>query len=105
MTVLPEARLAREAEICYASIACITDYDSWHETKDTVSVETIVTTMRHNIDLAKKTIKLAAGRLPQKRNCYCVNALGPAIVTDLSLASPQEKKKLDLLIGEYVKKE
>jgi 5'-methylthioadenosine phosphorylase len=105
MTVLPEARLAREAEICYASIACITDYDSWHETKETVSVETILTTMRHNIDLAKKTIKLAAGRLPQKRNCYCVNALGPAIVTDLSLASPQEKKKLDLLIGEYVKKE
>jgi 5'-methylthioadenosine phosphorylase len=105
MTVLPEAKLAREAEICYASIACITDYDSWHESNEAVSVEKIITTMRNNIDFAKKTVKLAAGRLPQKRDCQCANALGPAIVTDLKLASPQEKKKLELLIGKYIKKE
>jgi 5'-methylthioadenosine phosphorylase len=105
MTVLPEAKLAREAEICYASIACITDYDSWHESNEAVSVEKIITTMRNNIDLAKKTIKLAASRLPEKRQCGCVNALGPAIVTDLKLAPPQEKKKLELLIGKYIKKE
>jgi 5'-methylthioadenosine phosphorylase len=104
MTVLPEAKLAREAEICYASIACITDYDSWHESKEAVSVETILTTMHNNIDLAKKTIKLAVDRLPPKRNCGCVNALGPAIVTDLALASPQEKKKLGILIEKYTKK-
>jgi 5'-methylthioadenosine phosphorylase len=104
MTVLPEAKLAREAEICYASIACITDYDSWHENNEAVSVERILTTMRHNTDLAKKTIKLAAGRIPQKRDCPCVDALGPAIVTDLSLAPAAEKKKLGVLIKKYVKK-
>ncbi len=102
MTVLPEAKLAREAEICYASIACITDYDSWRESKEGVSVATILTTMRNNIDLAKKTIKLAAGRVPQQRRCQCVDALGPAIVTDLSLASADEKKKLGILIVKYI---
>ena len=104
MTVLPEAKLAREAEICYASIACITDYDSWHETAETVTVEAILTTMGNNIDFAKKTIKLAAGRLPQKRECACVSALGPAFVTDLSLVPAAQKKKLELLIGKYIKK-
>jgi 5'-methylthioadenosine phosphorylase len=104
MTVLPEAKLAREAEICYASIACITDYDSWHETNEAVSVEVILTTMRNNIDLAKKTIKLAAGRVPEKRDCPCATALGPALVTDLSLATEEQRKKLDLIIGKYIKK-
>jgi 5'-methylthioadenosine phosphorylase len=104
MTVLPEAKLAREAEICYASIACITDYDSWHESNEAVSVGAILTTMRHNIDLAKKTIRLAAGRLPPQRHCPCADALGPALVTDLSLAPEEEKKRLGLLIEKYVKK-
>jgi len=103
MTVLPEAKLAREAEICYASIACITDYDSWHETNETVSVEAILTTMRNNIDFAKKTIKLAAGRVPQKRECGCAAALGGAIVTDLAAIPKEQRKKLDLLIGKYIK--
>jgi 5'-methylthioadenosine phosphorylase len=104
MTVLPEAKLAREAEICYASIACITDYDSWHESNEAVSVGAILATMRHNIDLARKTIKLAAGRIPQKRRCRCVDALGPAIVTDLALAPAEEKKRLGILIEKYIKK-
>jgi 5'-methylthioadenosine phosphorylase len=104
MTVLPEARLAREAEICYASIACITDYDSWHETNEAVSVEAILTTMRRNIDFARETIRLAAGRLPEKRDCACAGALGPALVTDLSLATDEDTKKLGLLIGKYMKK-
>jgi 5'-methylthioadenosine phosphorylase len=104
MTVLPEAKLAREAEICYASIACITDYDSWHETNETVSVSAILTTMRNNIDFAKKTIRLAAGRVPQKRDCACASALGPALVTDLAQVSAEQKKKLELLIGKYIKK-
>jgi len=103
MTVLPEAKLAREAEICYASIACITDYDSWHETNETVTVEAILTIMRNNIDFAKKTIKLAAGRVPQKRDCACASALGPALVTDPAVIPAAQKKKLDLLIGKYIK--
>jgi 5'-methylthioadenosine phosphorylase len=103
MTVLPEAKLAREAEICYASIACITDYDSWHETKEAVSVEAILTTMRNNIDFAKKTIKLAAGRVPSKRTCGCANALAGTIVTDAAAIPAVQKKNLDLLIGKYIK--
>jgi 5'-methylthioadenosine phosphorylase len=103
MTVLPEARLAREAEICYASIACVTDYDSWHETNETVTVEAILTTMARNIDFAKKTVSLAAGRVPEKRDCACASALGPAIVTDPALIPDEQKQRLGLLIGKYIK--
>jgi 5'-methylthioadenosine phosphorylase len=104
MTVLPEAKLAQEAEICYASIACVTDYDSWHETHEAVSVDVILTTMRNNIDFAKKTIKLAAGRVPLKRECGCANALAGAIVTDPAAIPAAQKKNLDLIIGKYIKK-
>ncbi len=104
MTVLPEARLAREAEICYASIACVTDYDSWHETNEPVSVEAILTTMRQNIENAKKTIKLVVSRLPDKRECDCASALGPALVTPPEMIPAEQKKKLDLLIGKYIGK-
>jgi len=103
MTVLPEAKLAREAEICYASIACITDYDSWHEAKEAVSVEAILTIMHNNVDFAKKTIKLAAGKVAAKRTCICANALAGAITTDLTAIPPARKKELNLLIGKYVK--
>jgi len=103
MTVLPEARLAREAEICYASIACVTDYDSWHETNETVTVEAILTTMRSNIDFARNTIKLAAGRVPDTRECACASALGMALVTDRSIISDEQKQRLGLLIGKYIK--
>ena len=103
MTVLPEARLAREAEICYASIACVTDYDSWHETNETVTVKAILTTMRNNIDNAKKTIRLATGRIPAERGCDCANALGLALVTDPAAIPDEPKQRLGLLIGKYVK--
>jgi 5'-methylthioadenosine phosphorylase len=103
MTVLPEAKLAREAEICYASIACITDYDSWHAAKEAVSVEAILTTMRNNIDFAKKTITLAAERVAAKRTCDCANALAGAITTDIAAIPAMKKRELDLLIGKYVK--
>jgi len=104
MTVLPEARLAREAEICYASIACVTDYDSWHETNEPVSVEAILSTMRQNTENAKKTIKLATGRIPKVRECDCASALGPALVTAPELIPAAQREKLDLLIGKYIKK-
>ena len=104
MTVLPEARLVREAEICYASIACATDYDSWHETNETVTIETVLNIMRHNIEHARQTIRLAAGRVPDKRECDCASALGSALVTDMSTVPDEQKKKLDLLIGKYIKK-
>jgi 5'-methylthioadenosine phosphorylase len=103
MTVLPEARLAREAEICYASIACATDYDSWHETNESVSVEAILSIMASNVENARKTIHLAAGRMPEKRECACAGALGPALVTDMSKVSEEQKKRLNLLIGKYIR--
>ena len=103
MTILPEAKLAREAEICYASIACITDYDSWDEVKEVVMVETILKRMRSNINFAKKTIKLASKRMPKKRKCGCINALDGAITTDFAAIPATKKKELDLLIRKYVK--
>jgi 5'-methylthioadenosine phosphorylase len=102
MTVLPEARLAREAEMCYASIACVTDYDSWHETNATVTVEAILTTLHHNIATAKETIRLATGSLTRARTCACQNALGPALVTDMSTVSSSRKHELDLLLRKYL---
>ena len=104
MTVLPEAKLAREAEICYAIIACVTDYDSWHETNEPVSIGAIMATMRRNIENAKETIKLAAGRIPEVRDCDCASALRPAIVTAPELIPAEQKQKLDLLIGKYIGK-
>ncbi len=103
MTVLPEARLAREAEICYASIACVTDYDSWHETNETVTVEAILAIMSNNVDNTKKTVRLAATRLPSKRDCGCADALGPALVTNPAVIPDEQKRKLALLLGKYVK--
>jgi len=104
MTVLPEARLAREAEICYASIACVTDYDSWHETNEPVSVGAILAIQRQNIETAQKIIKLAVSRIPEVRECDCASALGPAIVTTPEVIPVEQKKKLNLLIGKYIGK-
>ncbi len=104
MTALPEAKLAREAEICYASIGCVTDYDSWMERSEPVTIDVIIGCMRGNIDRAKTIIKLAVGRIPENRDCDCATALKTAIVTAPELIPAEEKKKLDLLIGEYIKK-
>ena len=103
MTVLPEAKLAREAEICYASIGCVTDYDSWWEPGEPVTVDIILKTQHQNIVAAKKIIKLAANRIPDKRECGCSTALKTAIVTAPEFISTEQKKKLDLLIGKYLK--
>ncbi len=102
MTALPEAKLAREAEICYAVIACVSDYDSWHEHKEPVTLDVILDILRHSSDIAKKIIKLAVARMPEKRLCECATALTTAIVTDPKLIPTEQKKKLDLLIKKYL---
>ena len=104
MTAIPEAKLSREAEICYAMIACVTDYDSWHEESVPITIEVILDILRKNIDTAKKIIKLAVGRIPGKRDCDCASALKNAIVTPPRLIPVGQKKKLDLLIGKYIGK-
>jgi 5'-methylthioadenosine phosphorylase len=103
MTALPEAKLAKEAEICYAIIACATDYDSWHETEVPVSVDVVLETMRRQEGLCKNIIKLAINRLPEKRNCGCDAALSGAILTAEKAIPSTTKKKLELLIGKYLK--
>ena len=102
MTALPEAKLAREAEICYSTIACVSDYDSWHEEREPVTVEIILDILHKNIDIARKIIRLAVAGIPEKRDCECATALKTAIVTDPKVMPPEQKKKLDLLIGKYL---
>lgn len=103
MTAMPEAKLAREAEICYAVIGCVTDYDSWWEPGKPVTVDIILKTMRENIDTARRIIKLAVKKIPKKRDCECAHALAGAIVTDPAKIPAAQKKKLDLLIGKYIR--
>ena len=104
MTALPEAKLAREAEICYAIIGCVTDYDSWQERSQPITIDVILNVLRQNIDTAKKIIKLAVSRIPEERNCGCATALETAIVTNPELIPAEQRKKLDRLIGKYLSK-
>ncbi len=103
MTALPEAKLAREAEICYAIIACVTDYDSWKERSQPVTVDVIFNTLRQNTDTAKRIVKLAVSRIPERRDCTCANALQGAIVTAQEFMPADQKRKLALLISKYLK--
>ncbi|MFB0559253.1 MAG: S-methyl-5'-thioadenosine phosphorylase [Dehalococcoidales bacterium] len=103
MTALPEAKLAREAEICYAIIGCVTDYDSWWEPAEPITVDVILETMRRTVDTAKNIIKLAVSRIPEKRDCPCATALETAIVTTPEMIPPEQKKKLNLIIGKYIR--
>jgi 5'-methylthioadenosine phosphorylase len=105
MTALPEAKLAREAEICYAVIACVTDYDCWRRGHDAVTAEMIISRLRQNIDTAKQIIKLAVGKVTEKRDCDCATALSTALITSPDVMPEAQKKKLDLLIGKYLKKD
>ena len=102
MTNMPEARLAREAEICYVSLAMVTDYDCWYAKEETVSVDLIIQNMRKNIQNAKKLIKSAITRIPQKRDCLCAQALKDAIITQVKEIPGEVRKNLDIIIGRYV---
>jgi 5'-methylthioadenosine phosphorylase len=103
MTGIPEAKLAREAEICYAMVAGATDYDSWQKKSERLVVSEIIKTLRSNIDAIREIIKLAVAAVPEKRECECATALGVAIATSHKNLSAEVKKKYDLLIGKYLK--
>ena len=103
MTNIPEAKLAREAEICYATMALATDYDCWHETEDDVSVEAILQIMHRNVENAKKAIQWIAQNIGGKAPCVCAGALKFAIVTDPGLIPEETKKDLKPIIGKYMK--
>jgi len=102
MTALPEAKLAREAEICYVTLAFVTDYDCWHATYESVTAEMILTNLQKGVDTVKSILKLVVSSIPQKRDCDCATALKYAIATNTHYIPKQKKKELGLLIGKYL---
>src|SRR5260370_21367565 len=101
MTNLQEAKLAREAEICYVTIAMVTDYDCWHAQHDAVTVNDIIANLMKNAENAAKVVAEAVARMPEARSCKCGAALSHAIITDRKAVPDSPSKKLDLLIGKY----
>lgn len=102
MTNLQEAKLAREAEICYATMALVTDYDCWHVSEEDVSVDVLLDYLRRNAAMARKVVKDAVEKMPAERGCGCGSALACAIITDRSTIPGKTRRKLDLLIGKYL---
>ena len=102
MTNLQEARLAREAEICYSTLAMVTDYDCWRAGHDDVTVDQIVAVIMQNADNAAKVLKQAVAVLPKTRSCKCGSALAHAIMTDPTKIPANTREKLGLLLDKYL---
>jgi 5'-methylthioadenosine phosphorylase len=102
MTNLQEAKLAREAEICYVTIAMVTDYDCWHPHHDQVTVAQIVSVLTKNAENAAKVVAATVGAMPKTRSCRCGSALAHAIMTDPAKIPAETKEKLRLILGKYV---
>jgi 5'-methylthioadenosine phosphorylase len=102
MTNLQEAKLAREAEICYVTIALVTDYDCWHPDHESVTVDVVIATLMQNARMAQEIIAGAVGRLPYQRTCECASALKFALLTRPEAMSAEVKKDLAPMIGKYV---
>jgi 5'-methylthioadenosine phosphorylase len=102
MTNLQEAKLAREAEICYTTIAMVTDYDCWHPEHDAVTVNDIIANLVKNAENATKLVAAAVAAMPETRGCKCGSALKHAGITDRQAIPENTRKKLDLLIGKYL---
>jgi 5'-methylthioadenosine phosphorylase len=105
MTALPEAKLAREAELCYATIACATDYDCWHESAESVTVEMVIGNLGANVANAQRILRDVAQTIPADRahqTCGCASSLATAIITDRAQIPASLKEKYNLLIGKYI---
>jgi 5'-methylthioadenosine phosphorylase len=102
MTNLQEAKLAREAEICYVTIAMVTDYDCWHADHDAVTVDAIIATLTQNAANATKVVTAAVRAMPEARECKCGSALAHALITDRKAIPEATRKKLELLVGKYL---
>ena len=102
MTNLQEAKLAREAEICYATMALVTDYDVWHETEDDVSVEAVVAVLRQNVRTARVILREAVRMIPSARTCACGHALRDAIITARERIPAEVKRDLAPIVGKYL---
>ena len=102
MTALPEARLAREAEICYATMAMVTDYDTWHSTEESVSVELIVANLVKNVASAQAVVKDLVTLIPAERECVCASALRDAIITSPDRIPEAARSRLSPIVGKYL---
>ena len=102
MTNLQEAKLAREAEICYATLAMVTDYDCWREGHDDVTVDQVVAVIHQNADNASKVVRAAIAAMPSGRTCACANALQHAILTDRKAIPAETRQKLSILLDKYL---
>ena len=102
MTNLQEAKLAREAEICYVTIAMVTDYDCWHPSHDAVTVDQIVAVLHKNAENAAKVVRQSVASMPAQRSCKCGSVLAHAILTDRSKIPADARQKLSLLLDKYL---
>jgi 5'-methylthioadenosine phosphorylase len=102
MTAMPEAKLAREAEICYVTLALATDYDCWHESETPVTVEAVVAVMQKNVSAAREAIRRTASVLPIERTCACASAARGAVMTDPARISPETRSRLKHILGRYL---
>jgi len=100
MTNMPEAKLAREAEICYVTIAFVTDYDCWYQT--VVDINEVIKNLLKNVNMAKKIIKASVAKISEKRKCICVTGLKDSIVTDKKFIPKETKDKLKIIVGKYL---
>jgi 5'-methylthioadenosine phosphorylase len=101
MTNMPEAKLAREAELCYATLALVTDYDVWHESHDAVTVEAVIQNLLKNVATAKEVLARVIPAIPPPRTCPCPSLLQSAVITSPSAFPLDTRRRLDLLLGKY----
>ena len=102
MTASPEVFLAREAEICYATMAHVTDYDVWHISEEHVTVEMVIQTLNKNTAIAQQAVRILASKLKHERNCDCEHALATALMTNRDVIPAETRQKLDLLVNKYL---
>jgi 5'-methylthioadenosine phosphorylase len=103
MTASPEAFLAREAEMCYATMAHVTDYDVWHISTEPVTMDMVIRTLNQNTEIAQESLRLLVKGLETAPDCPCQNALADALVTNPAVVPAETRKKLDFLVGKYLK--
>lgn len=102
MTNVPEAKLAREAELCYATVALVTDYDCWHVEEADVTIEAVLETIHRNVAMAQEIIRNAAHLIPEQRDCPCAEAVKDSILTQKEMIPPEVRQDLDPIIGKYL---
>ena len=102
MTALPEAKLAREAELCYTTLAFVTDYDVWHDTEEEVTVEMVIQNLTHNVATAQGIIRRMLAEIPDNRTCGCESALKNAVITSRESITKDAQNRLGILVNKYL---